>query len=337
MSHPGPGLVLIREELARRPNIPHATLARELYARAPELWPSARSCRDMVRYATGNMGKKNRANTARKELMRAPRQAGEDWMKYLPQPKRHFEDWGPVQFDGPLKVLNLSDIHIPYHDPDALGVALDYGLERDADMLLLNGDTFDFFGLSHWEKDPRERDFPGEVREGREFLRLMRKMFPKARIVLKEGNHEERYDRYFRLKAPEVLGIEDFEWRVIYQLARHGIEFVGDKRPIRLGELNVLHGHEYRFNISNPVNPARGFFLRAKTHVLGGHLHQTSQHSEKDLEGKTVSAWSTGCLCDLHPDYRPLNPWNHGFAFIEVYKGGAFRVENLRIIDGRAW
>jgi len=258
-------------------------------------------------------------------------------MDELPPALTHFSDWRAVPIEGPHRVLVLSDIHVPFHDLAAIKLAIEYGIKRDATMVLLNGDIVDFYAVSQWEKDPRRRDFPGEVRAGRQFLKALRSAFPDARIIFKEGNHEERYERYLRMKAPELIGLPDFEWGSVYGLDEWGIERVGEKRPIRLGKLHVIHGHEYRFAISNPVNPARGFFLRAKTHVLGGHLHQTSQHSEKDLTGNVVSAWSVGCLCDLHPDFRPLNGWCHGFAYIEVDKNGAFRVENLRVIDGKVW
>jgi len=168
-------------------------------------------------------------------------------------------------------------------------------------------------------------------------LATLREGFPKARLVYKLGNHEERYERYMSVKAPELLGVAEFETQHLLGFANLGVGLVRDKRPIRLGKLNVVHGHEYSFPIANPVNPARGYFLRAKTHCLGGHLHQSSQHSEKNLEGKVVSTWSTGCLCDLHPDYRPLNNWNHGFAFVEIDKAGAFHVENLKLIDGEIY
>jgi hypothetical protein len=139
------------------------------------------------------------------------------------------------------------------------------------------------------------------------------------------------------LKCPELLGIPDFDWSSIFSLDEQGIELVDGKRPTRLGKLNVIHGHEYRFQISNPVNPARGFFLRAKSHVLGGHFHQTSSHSEKSIENKVVTTFSTGCLSNLHPEYRPLNNWNSGFAFVQVEANGAFHVDNLRIIDGEVY
>lgn len=54
-------------------------------------------------------------------------------------------------------------------------------------------------------------------------------------------------------------------------------------------------------------------------------------------EIQVTGTWSTGCLCDLHPDYAPLNKWNHGFAFVEVFNGGKFEVQNLFISDGKVY
>jgi hypothetical protein len=41
--------------------------------------------------------------------------------------------------------------------------------------------------------------------------------------------------------------------------------------------------------------------------------------------------WSTGCLCDLTPQYARVNRWNHGMAFVEVANDGSFNVSNFRI------
>jgi hypothetical protein len=53
--------------------------------------------------------------------------------------------------------------------------------------------------------------------------------------------------------------------------------------------------------------------------------------------GKLITTWSTGCLCNLNPDYMVLNKWNHGFAFVEVGSNGDFTVKNHRIYKGRVW
>lgn len=309
------------------------TLARMAFRDYPQVFLSVKSARSVFRRLRGASGA---FQPGIKEFIRTPQKSGDPFSK-IPKAKLHFggEPWGIVPYSGPLKSLVLSDIHFPYHDDVALSTALRYGRDNKADFILLNGDIADFFSISFWEKDPRERNFAAEVQGVQSFLGIIREGFPKARIVYKLGNHEERFIRYMSVKAPELLGIPDFEFKNLFRLDDLGIELVDGMRPVQLGKLNVLHGHEYKFNISNPVNPARGFFLRAKVHCMGGHLHQSSQHSEKNLEGKVVSTWSTGCLCDLHPDYRPLNPWNHGFAFVEVYKDGMFDVRNLTILNGK--
>lgn len=326
---------LVLALLKQFPEAPALTLAKKAYAQYPELWTSVEACRKMFRYYLGTSGSKHREELKNKEFVREPREAG--WKDVIPQALIQYNDWKAIQIDGPNRTLILSDIHIPFHDPEALELALEYGAKQNPTIILLNGDIVDHYALSRWEKNPAFRKYPEEVAATTYFLSGLRNRFPDARIIYKHGNHEERYDQYMRMKAVDLLGIPSFNWENIYDLEKYRIELVSQKKPIRLGELNIIHGHEYVFNISNPVNPARGMYLRAKAHVLGGHFHQTSQHSEKSLEQNVMSSWSTGCLCDLHPEYRPLNPWNLGFAFVETYEGGTFQVNNLRIIKGKVW
>lgn len=322
---------ILAKLVAEFPDAPALTLAKRAYRDHPGLWPNLEACRTGVRKVLGVGGQRNRLQAT---SPRPARQPG-DWSAFIPPTLNR--PWSAFEITGPASVLVLADVHIPFHDPAAVQVALQTGRDRKASIVLLNGDIMDHYACSRWETDPALRDFPGEVRAGKQFLAGVRQTFPKARIVYKLGNHEERYERYMRLKAPELLGLPDLSWSSLMGLDALRIELVDGQRPIRLGKLSVLHGHEYRFAISNPVNPARGLFLRARTHALCGHFHQSSQHSARNLEQHVVSAWSTGCLCDLHPEYRPLNDWNHGFAFVSIDKAGAFNVENLRVVDEKAW
>jgi hypothetical protein len=121
----------------------------------------------------------------------------------------------------------------------------------------------------------------------------------------------------------------------LMRFADHGVEYVGDKRVVRLGRLNVLHGHEYHPHVQNPVSPARGIFMRAHAVVLCGHWHQTTQHHQPSVTGKPLGAWSAGCCCQLNPAWKPINPWNHGFARVDINEKGDFVVRNLRVFDGR--
>jgi predicted phosphodiesterase len=311
-------------------------LSRMAYNAHPEVWSKLEATRSYFRRRRGANGVQSRRESKDKSHYR-PLQKPDNPFERMPQPLREFDDWGAVEFPGPLRALILSDLHIPYYDREATVCALKYGQELGADTILLNGDIADFFALSSWEKDPRKRDFPREIRDMKDFLRTVRDLFPKARIIYKLGNHEERMIRYMRVKAPELLGLPEFEIESVLGLADNDIQLVKDNRPIKLGSLNIIHGHEYRFAISNPVSPARGLFLKGISNAVCGHFHQSSQHSKRSLEQKVITNWSSGCLCDLHPEYRPMNDWNHGFMVVNIDKHDAFEVGNLRIVNGKAY
>jgi hypothetical protein len=84
--------------------------------------------------------------------------------------------------------------------------------------------------------------------------------------------------------------------------------------------------------MTNPVNPARGLYMRAHKTSLCNHYHQSSEHTEGSINNDIVTCWSGGCLCDLHPEYLPLNKWNLGFT--EIYNDdGYFTVNNRKIIN----
>jgi len=132
--------------------------------------------------------------------------------------------------------------------------------------------------------------------------------------------------------APELYGLEAIKLESVLELSDMGVTVVTDKRIIRAGHLNIIHGHEYIYSISNPVNPARGLYNRAHKSALCFHHHQTSEHTEPSINGDIVTCWSAGCLCDLHPRYMPLNKWNLGFAVIRK-TDGMFLVDNKRIVN----
>lgn len=247
------------------------------------------------------------------------------------------EPWAPFILRIPAKALVLTDVHIPYHNKAALLTAINEGHRQGVNTILLGGDLADCHSLSMWTKDPRDRVFPSELEMVIDFLEMLRERFPKANIIYKLGNHEERWITYMRLKAKELLGLAQFDFESVYELKRLRIGMVDDKRPVQMGGLSFLHGHEYPFAISNPVNPARGLFLRCKAYAMCGHFHQPSHHTENTVKESSIATWSTGCLCDLHPEYRPLNNWQHGFAIVEVDKAGQFNVQNRVIKGGRIY
>ena len=229
-------------------------------------------------------------------------------------------------------ILILSDIHLPYQDNKALDLAINYGIENKVNAVYLNGDTLDFYMASRFLKNPRLRDLAGELEMGREFLQLLQETF-KCPIYFKIGNHEVRWEHFLMIKAPELLGIDDFKLEQLLRFREYGVTLIKDKQMAMAGKLPILHGHEWYGGFAPPVNPARGLFLKAKESAIVGHHHRTSEHTEKTLSGDVVTTWSTGCLCGLEPEYAPYNNYNHGFAHVKIGSDGNYELKNMRIIN----
>lgn len=323
---------VIAEGIKRFPNSSKQTIAKALYKENPTLWKNLECCRTAIRYATGATGEKKRriVNVDKRDVPH------DVVTRRFPEGMRHHKDFGPYYLKGVKRALLLYDVHAPFHDSGALELAVQHGIDSGCDCVILAGDFMDFYTCSHWEKDPRKRDFAKELNIGREMLKSIRDTFPGKQIIYKLGNHEERYERWLITKAPELLGVEDFEMKKILRLDDLNIRMMDYRAPIRIGKLNVIHGHEFGKTMSNPVNPARGLFLKGKSNSICGHYHQSSSHNEKTIEQKIIGSWSSGCLCDMHPDYAPMNNWNHGFIEVEM-DGDDFTVHNYKILNGKIY
>jgi predicted phosphodiesterase len=321
---------LVRKYLKEYPNSSNLSLARKIYAENSILFKNAESVRSIIRRCTGNSGKKNRNVLTNKELFCEPKP------KFYELPQSHANDYTPYKINQ-SKILCLSDLHFPYQNNEAIELALDYGKKKGVDCILLNGDILDFANISRHEKDFRARSIKEEFDATRMFLNTLRKHFPKAKIVFKYGNHDERWEKFLYMKAPEIFDMNDFELDILLRFGEFKIDCVKDKKPITIGKLMVLHGHELAGGAGG-VNPARATFLKTFSNVLVGHFHKTSSNTETSLHGDIIAVNSVGCLCDLNPYYMPINRHNLGFAYIDHdIKTGEYQLENLKIIKGKIY
>lgn len=229
--------------------------------------------------------------------------------------------------------LVLSDVHIPFHHRQTVELAIKTARSYKVAGILLNGDVLDYHALSRFDRTPDDVRYQAEITAGRQFFAYLRNELPRARLIYRAGNHEERLILFLVRKAPELFGLDVLTTPTLLQLEKCAVEYYEDRRVVKLGRLHIIHGHEYP-GITTPVNPARGLFLRAKSVALTGHFHQTSEHHEPTIAGKAQAAWSTGCACQLNPPWLPFSKWNHGFALVRIYKQGEFAVRNLRVLDG---
>ena len=313
-------------------DLPTLTLAKIIYKEHSKQFTNVESVRGLLKYYRGQSGAKNREIAEKHGLIRIGEYNPFD---AIPDGMTSLHDVEPIPLQGE-KILRLCDAHVPYHDKTALITALKWGQEEKVDTIIMD-DFIDFFALSFWEKDPDERDFGNELEMLYKIFGIIRECFPEADLILKKGNHEARFDRYMRVKAPELLGVKHFEFEKVIHAEDFGAKVISDKAILKVADLHVIHGHEFRRSFFSPVNPARGLWLRAKSHCIAGHHHQTSEHKEKTIGDKVFGCWSVGCLCELKPDYMPVNNWNHGSAIIYRPSTKNFIIKNKTIINGEMY
>jgi predicted phosphodiesterase len=325
---------LVLQYLDAYPNTPTNTIARFMYKQNKVAFKNKEDARDMLRYYRGKHGKKHFKKLTVKT--HTDYQGKFNPFDDLPEALTSFDDWQEYKING-KKTLLICDTHIPYYNRIALKAALEYGKAEKVDTVFLMGDLVDFYAVSFWVTDPTKRDFQDELERVERTLEIIRGQFPDCEIVFQMGNHEDRYERYMRIKAPEIYGCEYTKLSEILHTDDYNIKIIEDKRIVRIGRLRCIHGHEFKGGYSIPVNPARTLYLRGKEMAICGHHHRTSEHNEKTMGDRHIDCWSVGCLCDLRPEYKPLNNWNHGFAVIERLEDEKFLVHNKKIINGNIY
>lgn len=309
---------------------PTLALARIMYGDNNLLFKDVEDARTTLRYIEGKNGAKNKKGVQDKSFIVEQERPRNPYN--LPMSEEATNP--PCIISGHKKLGILSDIHVPYHSIDALTLAIKYLKDEKIDGLLLNGDTIDCHRLSRYTKDPKKRNFALELDTFKALFEVLKKELD-CKIYFKLGNHEIRYQNFLYEKAGELIGIEEFDFENIIKARAEGIQVIGDKTMMKINSLNGIHGHEY-FGITSPVNIARGLYQKGKVDAFQGHNHQTSTHSEPDMNGNVTTTYSIGCLSELCPDYLPYNRWNWGCALVELDGNGVdYQFHNKRIYKGK--
>ena len=220
------------------------------------------------------------------------------------------------------RIAVLSDIHLPYHDRNALVRAIKEVKSIGVDAIYLNGDVMDAYQLSKHEKNKLNRSFKYEVDMTRLFFEELRVNFKEEDIYFKIGNHDQRFDRYIMDNADQLAGLLTLE--DVLRLRDHRVKLVSSMTRVIAGNLSILHGHE--LPIKGAVNHARAIMLKVASSVLCGHFHRDDVSYMRDLEGNVHIVYGSGCLCKLNPKYMPINNWNHGYTIVELDGTGKFNI-----------
>jgi UDP-2,3-diacylglucosamine pyrophosphatase LpxH len=223
-------------------------------------------------------------------------------------------------------VLIIPDTHRPYHDKKAYALMIrifkdiveKYKMIADFEIYIL-GDYADFYSVSSHMKDPRVltmlQDEIADVLAGLDELDYL---FPFAKKVYIEGNHEYRLERYLCDKAPALFGITStyhllrFEVRPNWQFVKYS-----PNQQIEVGGSKLKARHE-------PLSSsAKATASKALCSLVYGHIHRIEESHIVGLDGSNHVCFSVGWLGDKRKDeifgfVKGHHQWQLGFGIVFI-------------------
>ena len=256
----------------------------------------------------------------------------------------------------------------PFHDESAMDVALQItAFLEETDRLDTVINLGDFLDLPAQGRFEQEASFASTTQaafdRGHLFLQQQRAAAgPKAKIVLVEGNHDRRMEKFitanalsaFGLRRANTVELPAMSIPYLLRLDEIDVEYI-DAYPAGAywitERLRAIHGTKARSNGSTAAA-----YTNADPHIstIFGHSHRL------EIQSRTVfnrdgairtTAVSPGCLCRVdgavpsvngstHIDGSPAKyyeNWQQGVAVITVEPDGEFYTELIQIKDGVAW
>lgn len=256
----------------------------------------------------------------------------------------------------------------PFHDESAMAVALQITAwleENDRlDTVINLGDFLDLPSQGRFEQEAAfASTSQAAFDRGHLFLQQQRLAAgPKAKIVLVEGNHDRRMEKFIVANALSAYGLRRANTNEIpvmsipylLRLDEIGVEYI-DAYPAGAywitENLRAIHGTKARSNGSTAAA-----YTNADPHIstIFGHSHRLEIQSRTVFNGAGAIrsvAISPGCLCRVdgavpsvngstHIDGSPARfyeNWQQGIAVVTLQDDGQFFTELVQIKDGTAW
>lgn len=219
----------------------------------------------------------------------------------------------------------LNDIQLAYHDEEALDLVLRFLQKTQPCGVILNGDIFDCYQISDFDKDPmNDKDLDVEIATGRGLFSDLREIT--ERLIFIPGNHEDRWRRMIWRKAPCLAKVKGMSFQEVFGLNDFKIEC--QESGYWLGKLYVTHGTKVR---QHSAYTARAHFEKYGVSVLIGHTHRGGVYYHTNLSGPHA-AYENFCLCRMDLEYVKHPDWQQGFSLVHVDHDGSFHVDQLPIL-----
>lgn len=210
-------------------------------------------------------------------------------------------------------------------------VASDY----QPDEVVILGDYADFYWASFHGKNPavtEEFSTATEIASVNEGLDQFCDLFPAAKKVFIEGNHEYRLARYLQNKAPELydsVKVEDVlslkDWTVVPY---------GPTQLYPVGGSHLFARHE---PYGGGVHCAYQSLVKGGKSLIFGHVHRIQEYQSVDALGGNHRAIGLGWLGDKNSPVMQYvknhHQWALGFGLVDVLPNKNFFQRTVHIID----
>lgn len=208
------------------------------------------------------------------------------------------------------KSIFIGDIHTPFQDDVCMNIVFKFMKWFKPNYIFLLGDIIDFYGLSHFDKDPqRITSLQDDLDTTITYLYKLRQENPKAKIVYFEGNHELRLQKYL-WQHPEISKLKVMQLENLLQLDKLKIEFIPQNKNYDYHNFQIEHGEIIR---KHSGYTARGQMEKRGISGISGHSHRLGTHYLSNMGGDYI--WlENGCLCSREPEYIKNPNWQNGWS-----------------------
>lgn len=226
----------------------------------------------------------------------------------------------------------ISDMHVPFHDPEAVGVMMKMVKHYKPKTVIMNGDMLDCVSLSRFSKEPQEPEaFKAQLVELCGYIAQIQRV---SDVVYIEGNHEARLAKYINDNAPALSGLISIE-QLLERHLKKKLEYIrttpGQSMTKWGKDGGILVGH-FAKAAKNCCYTVKMLVEEYQTNIVQAHTHRLGQYAIT-AAGRTVRGFEGGCLCDLQPSYM-MNPnWQQGFLIYSEARD-RWNIESVTIHDG---
>ena len=230
----------------------------------------------------------------------------------------------------------FSDNHGPWDDPRLTDLVLDIGQDINCTHVFLNGDILDFYSLN--QHGPKHPDVPerleDEMHWGLEFIKKLRKKFPKQKIIFNAGNHEYRLDRFILKYCKPFWGFLTVEKQL--QLEHYNIEYYPYNHAYRIAGTDITIQHSPP---SYSQNAARTSLLHKMAgSFIYGCSHRPDSAYMSSYDGRRHECHMLGWLGStaLSASHNEVflytkghEKWGNSFATIDIIGNESFIQQHI--------